>query len=200
MKQTTRTILILTTTILFTIAVALVAQHFLGKAGCQKIDLDAIRNLSDEEISIEVADILDLRYGFLEDEQMALSAMSETEQTVKTLAEFDLEYTDGGLAQYFTNPSRDTAPYLIESLRTINAPNMANAIEEYVATQKIDMEDPLEFHYDSQKLLEWELELYGVDAINNKLYSLIEQEHFHKKMIAYIRYNLEELVYGEDNE
>lgn len=66
------------------------------------------------------------------------SSMREAEKLVLTLSIFELEFSNGGLSQYYFNSSNVTASYFSDSLAMIGAEDHKRIYDDFVRENKIN--------------------------------------------------------------
>ena len=74
-------------------------------------------------------------------ERDALTQISPERRVVYILSIFDMELQNGGLCQFFVNPSRSLAPYIDECLKTVGAEEHRKLLAEFVVENQIDLTD-----------------------------------------------------------
>ena len=161
-----------------------------------KMDAEALRALPEDELAIALADILDERHGVWETGGAALSTLHTEAKVAYTLIAFEREFMNGGIAQYFTNSSRMTAPYLIQALRAVHADKTADLLEGHMASHRIDVNDPPMFDYEHQQVLEEQMNRYRIETLDERVSQLLARDGFDRGMAEYLRSNLS-VIAGE---
>lgn len=123
------------------------------------------------------------------DESTALSQISPERRVVYILSIFDMELQDGGLCQFFVNSSRTLAPYIDECLKTVGAEEHRKLFAEFVADNRIDLNNLESFMISSVEEYAAQTERYDFDAFNTACFELNALQDF---IVAYIKANITE--------
>lgn len=123
-----------------------------------------------------------------EDMQKALADMNPIQRTVFVVDCLEREVNNGGLCQFFVNSSRNTAPYVSESLDAIIAIMHKELFDDFIADNNIDVHDLTSFIiYDVEEFAA-QCERYPFDAFDDKFY---EYGDFEAALTTYIKENIE---------
>lgn len=123
-----------------------------------------------------------------EDMQKALAAMNPVQRTVFVVDCLEREVNNGGLCQFFVNSSRNTAPYVSESLDAIIAIMHKELFDDFIADNNIDVHDLTSFIiYDVEEFAA-QCERYPFDSFDEKFY---EYGDFEAALTTYIKENIE---------
>ena len=132
--------------------------------------------------------MLDLVESF-PDEDIALSEMSAAQKTVYILSIFDMEIQNGGLCQFFVNPSRSLAPDVGEYLEIVGAEEHRQLFEEFASENQLDLTDLTSFEITDVEEFATQTERYPFDDFDN---AYCELQSLQDYIVAYIRDNIEE--------
>ena len=108
--------------------------------------------------------------------------------------QYDAEVNNGGLCQYFVNPSRLAAPYLAASLEQIGAPSHAMLFSNFLAQNAIDPADLSAFVIRDLAEFSALAQRYPFDAYDKACYALYETEPLRSLLAAYARGHIDELA------
>lgn len=103
-----------------------------------KMNENQLLKLNDADLLMAVTMRADSRSNAAEDSE-ALAALGAEQRAAYTVALFDMEVMNGGLFQYFSNTSRNSAPYLAEALKAVGAPKMEALFTGFVGRHGIDI-------------------------------------------------------------
>ena len=108
--------------------------------------------------------------------------------------QYDAEVNNGGLCQYFVNPSRLAAPYLAASLEAIGAPAHAALFSGFIAQNGIDPADLSAFAI--RDLAEFSAlnQRYPFDAYDKAFYALYSSAPLNSLLAAYARQHIGEFA------
>lgn len=108
--------------------------------------------------------------------------------------QYDAEVNNGGLCQYFVNPSRLAAPYLAASLKEVGAPAHAALFSDFVAQNAIDLQDLGAFAI--RDLAEFSVlnQRYPFDAYDKAFYALCGADPLPPLLAAYARRHIGEFA------
>lgn len=149
---------------------------------------EELKKLSDNELFETVySQTLDIVDSF-PNEETALSKMSVEQKTVYILSMYDMEIQNGGLCQFFVNPSRSLAPYIEDSLYAIGAADHKKLFTEFIINNNIDVNDLTSFIISGINDYIAQTKRYDFDSFNNKY---IELPTLQSYITEYIRANIE---------
>ncbi len=118
------------------------------------------------------------------DEETALAKMSPECRTFYILSIFDMEIQNGGLCQFFVNPSRLLAPYVNECLETVNAGEHKKLFSEFVADNNIDLYHLESFEIEDINDYAAQAKRYDFKSFDNAYGELVPY------MVSYIKANI----------
>jgi len=119
------------------ISVILIFIFAVNKNSNLSMSSEQLCKLSDQRLTNVILDRIDNRLSRWNAEDY--NTLNEVEITVYTAAWYSIEITNGGLCQYFVNPSKYTAPYLSDALLNIGALATEKDFTEFVNNNKIDL-------------------------------------------------------------
>ncbi|MBE5922819.1 MAG: DUF4375 domain-containing protein [Lachnospiraceae bacterium] len=123
-----------------------------------------------------------------EDMQRGLASLSEPQRVVYVLDYLEREVNNGGLCQFFVNSSRNTAPFVSESLGIVTAVMHKELFDDFIADNDIDVCDLTSFIiYDVDEFAA-QCERYPFDAFDEKFY---EYGTLEDALIPYIREHMD---------
>jgi len=102
------------------------------------------------------------------------------------------EVNNGGLCQYFSNPSRLTAPYLLESLTEIGADKYATLLSDFLVANNIDVSDLSSFVIKELSEFQEQNKRYPFDAYDKTFYELYKAEPLENYLLLYVRQHIKE--------
>ena len=108
--------------------------------------------------------------------------------------QYDEEINNGGLCQYFTNPSRLAAPYLLSSLNEIGASASAKLFSDFLTTNNIDVKDLSSFIIKDLSEFAKQNKRYPFDAYDDAFYKLCKEKPLNEYLIAYVRKHIDEFA------
>jgi hypothetical protein len=156
-----------------------------NRAYCQMTAEDLAR-LSNEELSEALsARILNEEGDRYVDE--CLKEFEGAKRIFYIVNYFDMEIQNGGLCQFFVNPSRLVAPYVLECLTQINAVSYKELFEGFVINNKISLDDLDSFIIDDVNQFEIQRSRYPFDKFDNSYYELYENEPLQELLVKYAR-------------
>lgn len=117
--------------------------------------------------------------------------LSDAQRFVYSLIRFEAEVNNGGLCQFFVNSSSECAPYISAAMQAINATELKNLFDNFIAENKIDVNDLSSFKIDSLEQYEEQAERFDFDSFDGKFY---ESYDFHQQIIDYARKNIEQII------
>ena len=107
--------------------------------------------------------------------------------------QYDEEINNGGLCQYFTNPSRLATPYLLSSLNEIGASQYAKLFSDFLTANSIDVTDLSSFIIKDLSEFAEQNKRYPFDAYDDAFYALYK-EPLSGYLIAYVRQHIDEFA------
>ena len=123
------------------------------------------------------------------DEEKALAKMSPERRTFYILSIFDMEIQNGGLCQFFVNPSRLLAPYVEECLETVNAGEHKKLFSEFVAGNSIDLCHLESFDIKDINDYVAQTKRYDFESFDGAYIKLVPLRDY---MVSYIKANISE--------
>ena len=145
--------------------------------------------LSDEQLfSTVISQTFDLVDSF-SSEDAAFSKVAPACRVVYVLSIFDMELNNGGLCQFFVNPSRSVAPYVDECLETVGAEEHRQLLAEFVGSNQIDLQDLDSFRTFSIQGYAKQTERFDFASFDNAFYQFTPLQEY---IVAYIKANISE--------
>ncbi len=145
--------------------------------------------LTDDQLYEKVyLQTLDLAESY-PDEETALSKMTPECRTFYILSIFDMEIQNGGLCQFFVNPSRFLAPYVDECLETVNAGEHKKLFADFVARNNIDLEHLESFDIEDINDYIAQTKRYDFYSFDDAYVKLTPLQEY---MVSYIKANISE--------
>lgn len=123
------------------------------------------------------------------DEKTALSQISPECRTFYILSIFDMEIQNGGLCQFFVNPSRLLAPYVAECLEAVNAREHKKLLSAFVADNNIDLEHLESFEIKDINDYAEQTKRYDFESFDDAYIELTPLQNY---MVSYIKANISE--------
>ena len=108
--------------------------------------------------------------------------------------QYEEEINNGGLCQYFVNPSRLAAPFLLESLKEIGAFKYAGLLSDFLTVNGIEANDLSSFIIKDLSEFQAQNKRYPFDAYDDAFYSLYAAEPLNDHLMAYVRRHIEEFA------
>ena len=106
--------------------------------------------------------------------------------------QYENEVNNGGLCQYFMNPTRLAAPYLLESLNVLGVSGHVKLLSDFLTTNNIDVNDLSSFIIKDLSEFQELNKRYPFDDFDNAFYKLYATEPLSDRLIAYARQHIEE--------
>jgi hypothetical protein len=155
----------------------------------KEIHGEELLRLSDGELYEKVyLQTLDLVESY-PDEEAALAKMSRERRTFYILSIFDMEIQNGGLCQFFVNPSRLLAPRVEECLETVNAVEHKNLFSSFVADNNIDLNHLESFDIEDVNDYIAQTKRYDFNSFDDAYVELTPLQDY---MVLYIKANISE--------
>lgn len=124
-----------------------------------------------------------------EDMIEGISLLNEAQKILFCINCFDMEIQNGGLCQFFVNPSCVMAPFVSEYLEAIGANDHKKLFDDFVAQNQIDLTDLSSFEIDDVSEYESQTERYPFDDFDDAYCDLEPLENFLK---AYVKKQITE--------
>lgn len=184
-------VIVLIVVLLFLLTGCLIRTGF-KKHIKKQMDLNAeqLFDLPDDELVSAIIFRTDAIY--FDADGNALKAMNRSVRTAYTVALFDLEVQNGGLCQYLSNSSRETAPYLSEALKQTGAAKTEEILAGFVLENKIDLHDLSGF--DSIKGYEEKTKTYPFDDFDHQFTENYEIENLDTLNAKFIREHISDFA------
>ncbi len=133
-----------------------------------KMSTAELSQLSDDELITAlwtrteniVSSKTDLSEGFL--------SLNEEQRIFYAVNYLDLEVSNGGLCQFFVNPSRIFAPKVSEYMRIIGATEHKNLYDTFVSKHQINLYDLSSFDCETVEVFKSQYERYPFDEYDDK--------------------------------
>ena len=116
--------------------------------GCIATDWQYLKMSESEMGSLSDSELFDAAFirtsrkvERFEDEIDGIRSLPHAAQVFYTVFIYDMEVNNGGLCQFFVNPSREIAPLLTECLDEIGAADHKDLFEAFVRDNGIDLND-----------------------------------------------------------
>lgn len=109
------------------------------------------------------------------------------------VTQYDWAVNNGGLCQYFINPSRLAAPYLLSCLNEIGASEYAKLLSDFLTVNSIDVNDLSSFIIKDLSEFSEQNKRYPFDTYDDAFYKLYEAEPLITCLMTYVRQHIEEL-------
>ncbi len=175
------------------IAIGIKAAFRVDDAIKSNMTEEQLLKLSDEDLIMAIITKIDYSYGpAMEAEKLA--AMNDSEKVAYTVILFDWEVQNGGLCQYFVNPSRYTAPYLPDSLRRIGAHQMETIFSDFVLKHHIDISSLEVFRSDTIEGYAVKTELYPFHEFDDIFVETFDKENLESLNSEFIREHISDFI------
>ena len=101
-----------------------------------------------------------------------VNALSHPERVFYAASLYEMEVNNGGLCQYFVNASRETAPFLADSLGEIDAEDHRKLFASFISENDIDVNDLSSFLIEDADDFPAQNERYPFDDFDNAFFAL----------------------------
>ena len=143
--------------------------------------------LSDDQLfSTVISQTFNLVDSF-SSEETAFSEITPACRVVYILSIFNMELNNGGLCQFFVNPSRSVAPYIEECLETVGAEEHRQLLAEFIGSNQIDLQDLDSFKVFSIQGYRKQTERYDFASFDDAFYQLPSLEAY---IVSFIKANI----------
>lgn len=119
------------------------------------------------------------------------SDVTNEQRVCGTLLNLNSEVNNGGLCQFFVNSSRETAPFVSESLSVIGADKTKELFDNFVSENNIDLKDLNSFIINDLSEFAEQNNRYPFDDFDNKYYEIGEVNDL---IIRYARENIDAIM------
>lgn len=113
------------------------------------------------------------------------------------IKQYVAEMNNGGLCQYFINPSRLAAPYLLESMQEIGSFRYAELLNDFLTENGIDVTNLDSFIIKDLSEFQEQNRRYPFDAYDDAFYALYGEEPLLHDLMVYVRRHMEEFAADE---
>ena len=158
--------------------------------GCVRAEPVDLHTVADSElvnmafyIAAEHADAYENYADYME------SDAPEAQKTLYVAWKYDMEVQNGGLCQFFVNPSRALAPYLEDVLHTIRADSHRELFHSFVQENDIDINDLSSFIIRSVDEFQEQNERYPFDDFDKAFMRL---PSIYDYMFAFVKAHMDE--------
>ncbi len=176
-----------------------IASHILKSAyrstfsKYNRLDAKQLLALPDADLLMAITMKIDTRGNAAADND-ALAALGAAQRTAYTAALFDMEVMNGGLFQYFSNTSRNTAPYLSGALKAIGAPKMEALFTGFVAKYGIDTSNIGEFVLETEEEFDEKYAQYPFEEFDSGFTAVYQAENIEALCAAFVREHIDEFA------
>lgn len=137
-----------------------------------KIKKEQLAKLSDAElfsaILARTQDKVDLNLSVID----GMKSLNHAQRVFYAASYYEAEVNNGGLCQFFVNPSRAVAPELSDTLTEIGAEDHKQHFNTFVQENGIDITDLSSFIIDDVAQFEEQNNRYPFDAFDDRFYEL----------------------------
>lgn len=155
------------------------------------MSLEELEALSNEELYEALNAKIEQKVGRDEIKDI-LSYLNISEKIFFVLNLFDMEVQNGGLCQFYTNSSRDAAPFVSECLYAIGAISQQKLFDEFNSSNQIDLCDLTSFILLDINDFEKQNERYPFDTFDDAYYELYEKEPLDDLLVKYARNHMDD--------
>ena len=147
-------------------------------------DLSDLSELSDDEIYDELSFVI-----FGRDD------LNEIQQTALVAYEFEMEFANGGVSQYFVNTRGEHIDELVNCLRIIGAESYAEKCEDFISKYNIKVSDFSEDgnDYDFEKIES----MYAYEELEDNIMAFYYDEPLSKFIVDFVRANADDFKVTE---
>lgn len=156
-------------------------EHYL------KMPPEALKSLSDSELFEAVLARTEKKVCNYDKLLDGLHSLSGPEQVFYITSYYEAEVNNGGLCQFFVNSSREVAPLLSECLDEISASEHRKLFEDFILTNRINVNDLSSFVIQDIKEYESQTKRYPFDDFDNAFFALTPIQEI---LPSYIRKHL----------
>lgn len=161
---------------------------------------EQLLKLSDADLVMVILFHTDFRYGDVTENYALIESISDYERIAYTVAIFDLEVQNGGICQYFANPSGCTARYISKALEDIGAQKISKAFTEFTTKYDIDINNLEEFKWNSTEEFSSKYTLYPFEEFDNTFVSTYKVENLEELNARFIRDHIDKFDYLSKSE
>lgn len=130
---------------------------------------DELRELTDQDLYEAVRARAEHKADV---ENGGVSGMTEAQLVVYITSYYEMEVNNGGLCQFFVNPSREYAPFLSQCLETVGACEHKKLFDDFVSINNIDLNDLSSFDIDELEEFAEQNRRYPFDDFDREFYEL----------------------------
>ncbi len=151
-------------------------EHKKIKSHYVPVDLSDFSKLSDAEIYDEMSSLV-----------FAVDDLNEIQQTALVAYEFEMEFANGGVSQYFVNTRGEHIDELVNCLRIIGAESYAEKCEDFISKYNIKVSDFSEDgnDYDFEKIES----MYAYEELENAILKFYYDDPLSKYIVDFVRTN-----------
>lgn len=151
---------------------------------CVPVDLSDFSKLSDAEIYDEMSSLV-----------FAVDDLNEIQQIALVAYEFEMEFANGGVSQYFGNTRGEHIDELCSCLRKIGAEKYAEKCEEFINKYNIKASNFSgdESDYDFEKVES----MYPYEELEDAIMTFYYDDPLSKYIVDYVRANEEDFRVSE---
>ena len=158
----------------------------------QELTTEELKELPEEELldAVRARTVKKVEdYGYSYQKTIAgILALSEAERVFYCVDCLDGEVNNGGLCQFFVNPSRAAAPFVSECLGVLGATEHKRLLDDFIQKHDIDVNDLTSFDCEDVNLFSEQCERFPFDEFDQAFYKMKSLLEY---LEAFVKQNLE---------
>lgn len=153
-----------------------------------KLSTEELSQLSDDELIYAVWNREEKIVLSKEDISKGFYSLNEEQRVFFAVKYLETEVNNGGLCQFFVNPSRIVAPVVGEYMGVIGAMEHQKLYEEFIEAHQIDTNDLSSFLFEIVEVFESPYERYPFDEYDDAFYGLAPLQDY---LVTYVRKHID---------
>ncbi|MBQ7637811.1 MAG: DUF4375 domain-containing protein [Clostridia bacterium] len=113
---------------------------------------------------------------------------SDEMKTIYVLMNFEIELENGGLCQFFCNPSGECAPYVSDALEQVGALDIKKIYDDFIAENNIDLNELSSFETDSVDDYIEQTKRFDYESFDEHMH---DKDDLQALIVAYARYHID---------
>ena len=168
--------------------IQLIDDSLMYDATYLKMSTEELSQLSDDELFDAVWTRTEKAVSTKDDLLEGFNSLSEEQRIFYALYYLEMEVNNGGLCQFFVNPSRIVAPFVSEYMEIIGAKEHKELYDTFIEKHQIDISDLSSFDTETIDEFQNQYERYPFDEYDDAFYEL---EPLQNHLIEFIKGHIE---------
>lgn len=137
-----------------------------------EMSTDALSDLSDRELFRAVLLRTEHKVNAFQNFTDGINSLNNYQRIFYAVSSLYVEVNNGGLCQFFVNPSRNVAPLVSQYMGMIGAVEHQKLYEDFIKKYQIDLQDLSSFNILSIKAFSYQYERYPFHEYDDVFYTL----------------------------